>query len=924
MRYLAAKHPDLVGRDDEMALLFDLIGRTMMGFGGAVVFTGDVGMGKSALLAWAAALAADSGVCVLQASGVEFENLVSFSVLHQLLSPVLDELDALPGRCRTALSVAFGFEEGPAPAAAQLADAVVALTKHAAGSGPVLLVADDLHWVDRATSAVLTALVPALKERGLSLLGASRPGSSPLGEAGGTTTVALGPLNAPAASALFTKAHPDVAPTARDRLLNEAEGNPLALLELPRLLSARQRQALEPLPAWLPLPRRLEQIYATRINALPAPAQRLLLLIALGPTVSLSVLAPAFPATPLGDVVQALVDADMVRTGSDRLLIRHPIIRAAVVAGATPEQRTGAHQVLGQVLSGMGEDLERRAWHLFEAESAPSAQAASLLEQAATLAYRRGNGAAAMAMLLRSADMSADPAERMRRLARAAYVGASVNVPQAARIIEDLHLAHPGTSQSLGAAVAAAIVFIDGEGDVDMAHRLLTRAISGYTNRTDPTDETLLEAISVLRWVCWLAGRPGLWEDYRGALDRLDPAPPPLMDLASRTSIDPARTTAETVEQVDELLLGLAAEINPARITEIADIAYMYDRIPACRPALERVAASAENGGLARAGAWAHLQIGLDAFHRGQWATTESAAGAARRLIESSGQEVLAWACDYEIALIAATRGDGERATELVDTMARWAIPRRAHTVAAYGSHVEALAAAGRGDFERVFQHASVISPAGELAPYAWLALNVQLDLVESALRTGRTDAARAHVQAMADNEISRLSPRLAMVCLAASALVAAPAAAPELFERALAMPEGPDWPFDYARIQLLYGSVLRRNQAVAASRLPLRQSLATFERLGAKPWAERARKELGATAEKREATVRGFHSRKLTPQELEIAALAAGGLPNKKIAERFAISHRTVGNHLYQVYAKLGIASRAGLRDALQSVTER
>src|ERR1700761_8148819 len=831
---IPGERPGLVGRADEMALISDLIGRTTAGAVGAVVLTGDAGVGKSALLAWGAEQAAVESVRALRASGVEFEDVVSFSALHQLLLPLMDELGALPGRHRTALSVALGFADGPVQDAAQVRDAVIAMMKHAAEAGPVLLVVDDLHWVDRATVAVLAALGPALRdlgprgENGVAMLGPARPGRSFPGTPGTTVKITVGPLAEAAASALSTRAYPDVAPPVRDRLVDEAEGNPLALLELPRLLSAAQRQSREPLPAWLPLPRRLRRMYETRIEALSAPARQLLLLVSLAPTVSLPLLAAALPGRPIGDVAQEIVRADMARLDGDQLGTRHPLTSAAVVAGATPEQQASAHRVLGRLLAGLDEDLERRAWHLAQAENAPSAPAASLLEQAAALAHRRGDGAAAMAMLLRSAELSADPAERTRRLARAAYVGASVNVPRAARIIEELQLADPGTSQSLGAAVAAATVFVDGEGDVDMAHRLLTRAIDGYANRADPADETLLEALNVLFWVCWMGGRPSLWADYHAALDRLDPAPPPLVELVGRTYIDPARTTDESLRQIGQLVNGLAAETDLARVIQIAEIAHIYHRIPACRPALDQVVAVAASGGLARAGAWAQLMIGLDAFHGGQWPLAESSLAQARRLIESSGLNVVAWACDYETALLAAARGDEQRATELVDAMARWAIPRRAHTVAAYGSHVETLAAIGRGDFEQAFQHANMISPAGEFAPYAWLALSVALDLVESAVRTHRLDAARAHVQAMADAGLARLSPRLEMICLAARALVAAPDVAPDLFEQAIAVPDGPDWPLDHARVQLLYGSMLRRNQAVAASRIPLRAALAT------------------------------------------------------------------------------------------------
>jgi len=894
----------------------------MAGSGGALVVIGDAGVGKSALLAWAEHLAMAEGARVLRASGIEFEAAVSFSVLQQLLLPVMNELDALPERHRKALTVALGFADGPVQAFSQIRDAAIALIRHAAERGPVVLVVDDLQWVDRSTAAVLTGLTPVLPETIVGLVSASRAGGTLHDTIAETAIIVVEPLAAPDALALFTKAHPDVVPAVRTRLLREAQGNPLALLELPRPLTTQQRQAVEPLPGWLLLPHRLQRTFQARVGDLPAATRQLLLLAALAPTVGLALLEDAFPGTTVRDVAQPAVEAGVARLAGDRLLMRHPLVSAAVVADASPEDRSSAHRVLGEALAGSDRDLERRAWHLAEGADAPSAHVASLLEQAAAVAHRRGDGAAAMTMLLRSADLSVDTAERARRLARAAYVGASVDVPQAARIIGDLHLADPSTNLSLMAAVAAAAVLIEGEGDVDMAHRLLVGAINRYANRTDPADQTVLEAIGTLRWVCWMAGRDEMWDDYHAALRQLDPAPPPLADLASR-SIDPARTTPETLRLVDEAVRSLSSGTDPDQVIQIADIAYIYDRIPACRPALERVAASAEGGGLARAGVWAHLMIGLDAFHRGRWAVTASAIRGARRLIDSGGQSVVAWACDYEIALVAAAQGDCERAAALVDAMARWSVPRRASTVSAYVSHVETLAAIGRGDFEQAFQQANVISPAGEFARHVWLALNVALDLVESAVRTRRLDAARAHVDAMTENGIARLSPRLEMICLAARALVADTVTARELFAQALAVPEGPDWRLDHARIQLLYGSHLRRNQAVSASRPALRRALATFEELKADPWAARARKELAATAGTRGAGVEGSGSRKLTAQELEITELAASGMSNKKIAEQLGISHRTVGNHLYQAYAKLGIATRGGLRDALRSYVD-
>jgi DNA-binding CsgD family transcriptional regulator/tetratricopeptide (TPR) repeat protein len=905
----------LVGRGREQASIADFVEGVATGAGpGVLVVQGAAGIGKSSLLRAAASLAEARGVRVLRASGAEFEASVAFSTIQQLLLPVLADPDQPAGLLpehRDALYTALGLEDGPEQNSAAITAAARALVGALTASAPLLLVVDDLHWVDAGSAALLTDLGAALPPRA-GLLGGTRPGEdAPLPP--GSTVITVGGLDPEDAAAVLREAAPDAVPAVRARLVDEAAGNPLALVELPAGLDAAQRRGTRPLPQRLPLNHRLQQTFDARIGGLTTPTRQLLLLAAL---------EPGLPATDLLDLPDEhgqLAGAGGVAAldpVTGRVRFRHPLMTSALVAAATPEERTSAHRRLGRLLADRGDlDPERSAWHLAEAADGPHDGVASSLESAAAVARRRGDWRAAAAALERAAELSADADERLRRLSEAAYLAAGTDHGQARRIVATIGASDPGFERSLATALAAATVMANGdEGDIDRAHELLVDALDRYAG-TDPDDHVLLEAIDRLRWICWLGGRPELWPAYYRAVARLSP-PAPLIDLASRTAVDPARTTDASLTALDSAIAGLETSDDPEHIVAVAEMAYIYDRVPACRPALDRVIAAARDGGATQLAVFALLIIGLDAFHRGRWDATPAAIHEAREL--AGGLNVQGWAVDYEFGLLAAARGDAAAATGIADGMARWALPRRAETVLRYAHHVETLSAAGRSEHERAYQYATAISPAGELARHAWLALAVALDLVESAMRTGRPDMARAHVAALDAADIGRLSPRLRLVHLACRALAAEPGDATELYQRALAVPGADDWWFDRARVQLLLGSHLRRQQAVTAARVPLRAALARFEELGAHPWAARTRSELEATAEVRARTSGADSPVALTSQERRIAELAARGLTNKRIAERLAISPRTVGNHLYQVYAKLGVGSRGGLRDSL------
>lgn len=906
----------LIGRDKDVEFLRSFVDRSAVG-GGALLLSGDAGVGKTVLLDAAAAHATAAGTRLLRAAGAEFEADVSFAALNQVLYPLFDGLQRLSAMHGRALRVALGLSDGSPPGQLVVSNAALALLLQAAAARPLLVIVDDLPWVDRASAVVLGFVARRLAGSRVGFLAASRSGEESFFERGGLPGYELLPLDDAAAAALIGDRFPALAPRVRQRLLADAQGNPLALLELPvALLSGPQRAGA--LPAVLPLSRRLQSLFASRVSGLPAATRDLLLLAVLDGTGDLSVLKGAASGQR---GIEDLAPAERARLvhvdeGTGRLVFRHPLTRSAVMELSTSDQRRRVHGVLAEQLA---DQPERRAWHLAEAAVEPDEQVAGLLEQVAHLTLRRGDAVGAIAALLRAAELSPRGAERSRRLAEAAYLGADVtgdlrNVPQ---LLEDARRADPERAGSLAAAVAASSHLLNGDGDVDTAHRLLVGAIEMKAGPYDADDNILIEALHTLLLVCFFGGRSELWEPFDTAIGQVRPHVPEILAVLSKTFPDPARTALPALDQLDAAIAGLRHEADPVRIVRVGIAAAYVDRLAGCREALWRVVRDGRGGGAVTSAIDALFLLANDGFLAGQWDEVVQVCDEGLRLCEAHSYRLLAWPGLFLQALLAAARGDDTQTRALTDEMTRWASPRRVGSVQSYASHAKALAALGRGDFEDAYQHATAVSPAGVLASHVPHALWLVMDVTEAAMRTGRHAEAAAHVAAVREADIAAISPRLALITGGSAAIAAPDHEAGELFEKALAIPGADRWPFDLARIQLGYGERLRRTKATTEARKHLAAALDTFQRLGAQPWAARAGNELRATGLSiRQADTIGPAS--LTPQQREIAMLAAAGLTNKQIGERLFLSPRTIATHLYQLFPKLGVTSRAALRDAL------
>ena len=925
--------PPLVGRTVELNRLSEFLAQVIAGRGGALLIAGEAGVGKSALLEAAARRAEDLDLHVVRAAGAEFEVEVSFATLNQLLGPFIGLMPQLDPSDWEALGAAVQLGGAYTGDPTRVSTATLALLREAAEHHPVLLLVDDLPWMDKASARVLAFVARRLAGSPVGLVGAARTGEAGLFDDVDLPRLPVAPLPSRPAQSLLDRSYPGLTGQVRRRILDDASGNPLALLELPRALAELGHAEATRVPDVLPVTDRIKAIFAARVRSLPPETADLLLLAALEGTGDLRVLADASSDRPgakesRADALEALGPAEAanliyVDPLTGRLEFRHPLTRSAVVAMANDAERRRAHNVLATRLT---DDPDRRAWQLSAAALGPDETTAAELEHVARRAARRGDPVGAVAAYVRAADLTPHRSRKVRRLAHAAYLGANVtgDLGITSPVLDEADL-EADPDAALTVTLAAAAQLLNQNGDLDTTYRLLVNAIEMRRGLFRADNEVLVETLHTLLLICYVGGRPELWTPLDSALARLEPAPPLDLTLLRSTLGDPARRAVGVLGDLDTAIALLHRETDAAHIRRIGIAGVFTDRVEGCLPALRRVVEDGRSGGAVTASIDALFLLANHHYFTGAWDETQEEAGEGLALCDDLGFQMLAWPGHFLQGLVAAARGDEHTVRAMADRMAAWGFPRRVGCIQHYIAQLNTQSALARGDFDVAFRHASLVSPAGELATHAPLALWLVLDLTEAATRFGRAGEAVAHVAAMMEAGIARISPRLDLMVAGAGAMTAAITKpgkdANEAFESALARPGAALHPFEVARIQLAYGEHLRRTRQTTSAGVHLQHAVDLFDRLRAAPWAERAVRELraaGKSSPRSPARLSGSAASTLTPQQRQVAELAAAGLTNKQIGERLFLSPRTVATHLYELFPKLGITSRAALRDAL------
>jgi DNA-binding CsgD family transcriptional regulator/tetratricopeptide (TPR) repeat protein len=847
----------------------------------------------------------------MRAAGVQSETSLPFAGLHQLLRPVLGYVDHLPLFQRDALMAAFGIVDAGAPDLFLIAMAALELLSDAAARTPVALIVEDAHWLDRPSSDALAFVGRRLESDPIVLLATIREGYDSALLDAGLVELQLERLADRPAGELLDAHFPDLAPAVRERLLEEATGNPLALLELPLALGSRGREG-EVLPFRLPLTARLEQAFASRAAELPSATRTLLRVAAADDGDSLAEVMSAVEivdgATPTFEALVPAVEAQLIEVDGSAIRFRHPLVRSAIRQAASVADSHAAHAALADVLAG---DPERRVWHRAAAAIGTDPEVAAELEQAAARAQRRGAGVLAVAAFERAAALAAEPAHSGALLLRAAELsfelGRSELVIRLLREADSLELGSHDQARSMWLGDA----FHEGvAGDPARVHALVEAA---SRVAADGDANLAIDLLSAAAFRCfWSDPGEHARREVLLAADRIGAgSEDPRMVLIQAYTAPIERGSA-----VIDRLASSAPSTDPDALYLLGTAAQAVGAFDQCSTLLATSVARLREQGRLGLLAQVLLNRAWAAAQPGDWSVAVPAAAEAARLAGETGQPLWEAGARATGAMVAALRGEQAMVEDLSAEAERVAVPAGATAVLAAVQLARGWSALGHGRHADAYDHLRRLFDPGDPAYHHMMRCWAPGDLAEAAAHSGHRDQARAVMRELEPLARQTPSPVLHLGLLYARPLLAAEGDAEPLFRAALGTDMTPS-PLYRARLQLALGEWLRRRRRTAESRAPLRAARDAFDALGVVPWGERARHELRASGE---SSRRRTPDRldELTPQELQIAQMAAGGLSNREIGQRLYLSHKTVETHLYHVFPKLGVTSRAQLPDAL------
>jgi DNA-binding CsgD family transcriptional regulator len=902
-------HVGLVGRRSECAVLDQMIAAVRTGESRVLVVHGAPGAGKTALLEYLESSA--TAMRILRAVGVESEMELAFATLHQLCVPLLDRLQDLPAPQREALETVFGMRAGTPPERFLVGLAVLSLLSDASEGSPVLCVVDNAQWMDRASAQVLGFVARRLLAESVALVFAARGRTQDLLGLPELEVTGLGEADAHAL--LNSATHAGLDQHIRDRIVAEARGNPLALLELPRELTVTQLAGGYGLPHTGTLPNRIEKSFLTRIEELPEQSRLLLLVAAAEPVGDPTLVWRAAerlgvtPATALTDEVDRLLSFDV------RVIFRHPLVRSAVYRTATQEARRAVHLALAEVTDPQA-DPDRRAWHLASATAEPDETVAAELERSADRAQARGGLAAAAAFLQRSVALTIDTSRRAERAVAAADASVRAgDLAAAQKLVDIVEL----DAQDEFLRVRAHLV----RGRIAYAAGLDNEApplLLAAAQRLEPFDMDLARETYLLAWGTAVSGAAD-GESLVAISRAIRELPPPQggprpIDLvlagcallvtegrsAAISTLREAMTALVDLPVQDLLKWGWAAcGVSPAvwneqvmcetyaRAVEVARTAGILTELPIYLACLG--SANSVIGDFATAAAL----------------YTEAEAVAAATGISISPHTKL---------ILKAMQGKEAEASALIaDTIERTGADGQLTGIAT-AHWAAAILYNGLARYEDALSAAQTGTRIAQLMVSVW----VLPELIEAAVRAGDDKIARGALERLADAAESGGTDWAQGILARCRALLSEDTAedlyreAIERLGRTLLRPE-------LARAHLLYGEWLRRQSRRVDARHQLRTAYDMFVSIGMAAFAERARRELLASGDKvQKRTVEASSSDELTPQEKQIALLVREGFSNPEVGARLFLSPRTVEWHLRKIFTKLSITSRRQLREAL------
>src|SRR5580693_3752295 len=885
--------------------------------GGALVLRGDPGIGKTALLAAASAAASSKGISVLRTAGAQSETRFAFAALHQLLRPLVTRLDHLPGPQRDALSAAFGTIDVPAPDPFLIALAALNLLADAAERAPLLLVVDEAHWLDPPTAGAVAFIARRVDAEPIAVLFAVRDGAGSVLDGAGLPELCLGGLDDEAADELVDASAADLTPGLRRRVLQIAAGNPLALLELPAALRLDDARIDGLPPGTVSLTARLERTFAAQMSELPAQTRDLLLCAAADERASAAELLAAASLLRGAEVrLDAAAPAEGTGLASitdGSTIFRHPLVRSAIYQSASAGRRRQAHAALAAVLT---DEPDRRLWHVAASVVGPDEAIARELELLSVRLARRGAISVAVAAARRAAVLSADSARRCSRLLRAAELAFEAGEPELLqRLVREAGQLNPDGEQRARLTWLRNTFADTVPGDQSQMRSLVDAAeLAADARNSDLALHLLFGA--ALR--CW---RSDLGEPARDrvavAVERL-----PVPQTHPRRVVTLAMTgPVRWGPVVSERLAVIEASADEPTADE-AYLAGMAARAIGDHDAAARYLeiATTKLRAQGRLGALAQVLVmrGWVEIALGRWASAEMLVDESGRLAGEVGQSWWRTGSLIASAALRGLRGETEIAERLVAEAEKTAIPQGLNDLICMIAFARGVTWLGAGRPAVALEHLTRAFNRNDPAFHEAARFMSVTYLAEAASPSGQR-----HVAAPILDELEELahctpSPTLHFGLAYARPVLARSDEAERLYQVAL---QGPmrHHPFDHARLQLAYGAWLRRQRRVSESRGPLRAARQVFDALACVPWGERARQELRASGEQSRPRIPGARDR-LSPQELQISQMAADGLTNREIGQRLYLSHRTVGSHLYRIFPKLDITSRAQLASRLDT----